>query len=375
MRIVCAKSALVDAINTASKAVSSKATMPILECCLLTAEKRGGVFKITANDMELAIETKPIEAEVLEDGCVALDSKVFFDIVRRLPGDSVEIHSDDKNLTVISSNKSEFKILGMDGAEFPAIPEYLDDDKKAFSMSSNDLKNMIRQTIFSVSQDASKPVLCGVLMDISGGVAKMVSVDGFRISLRKYDFGEVADTVDIKVVIPGKTLAEISKILPADADSITSFYTTDRHIVFELDNAIVVSRLVDGEFINYENMMVKNSETRITVERVGLMESIERAALISRDSKKSPVKLKIDDSKIVVTSNTEMGASYEEIAAEQDGPGLEIAFNPRYITDVMKVLDQERVIMEFNTALSPCIIKVEGDDGFEYLVLPLRLRN
>ena len=372
MKIVCGKAALVEAINIASKAVSSKATMPILECCLLTAEKRGG-FKITANDTELAIETKPIEAEISEEGMVALDSRVFFDIVRRLPGNSIEISSDEKNLTVIRSDKSEFKILGMDGAEFPAIPGGDDDDKKIFSMPSGELKNMIRQTIFSVSQDSSKPVLCGELLNIGGGEVRLVSVDGFRISLRKYNLGE--ETPEIKIVVPGKTLSEISKILPSDADDITSFHVTDKHIIFDLENAVVVSRLVEGEFINYENMMVKECETTIVVERVGFMESIERAALISRDTKKSPVKLKIDDGQIVITSNTEMGTSYEEVSAEQDGPGLEIAFNPRYITDVLKVLECERVVVGFNTALSPCSIKVEGDDGYEYLVLPLRLRN
>jgi len=372
MKIVCGKNALVEAINIASKAVSSKATMPILECCLLTAEKHSG-FKITANDTELAIETKAIKADVLEEGTVALDSKVFFDIVRRLPGNSVEISSDEKNLTVIRSDKSEFKILGMNGAEFPAIPELMDGDKKEHSLPSIEFKNMIRQTIFSVSQDNSKPVLCGELLEIKDGVATMVSVDGFRISLRKYNFDGQGGAM--KVIIPGKTLSEISKILPTDADSIISFYATERHIIFDLENAVVVSRLLDGDFINYENMMVSQFETTISADRSGLLECIERASLISRDAKKSPVKLKIEDGQIIITSNTEMGTSYEETSAEQDGPGLEIAFNPRYITDVLKVLEAELITMQFNTSLSPCIIKVDGSEDYEYLVLPLRLRN
>jgi len=360
---------LVENINIVSRAVTGRASQPILECCLLTAA--GDDFKLMANDMEMAIETKRIEAEVLEDGAVALDSRMFFDIVRRMPGDTIEIHADEKNLTIIKSGKSEFKILGMSAEEFPALPEV--EKEHAYSLPSVELKDMIRQTIFSVSQDISKPVLCGELLEIDENCAKLVSVDGFRISLRKFDSENSGKNV--KVVIPAKTLGEIGKILPADTDSVTSFYVTDKHILFDLDNCTVVSRLLEGEFIKYDNMFTKETETTVNVDRRDLLDCIERATVISRDSKKSPVKLKLSEGRIVVTSNTEMGTSYEEVGAEQDGPDLEIAFNPRYLTDVFKVLDYERISMEFSTALSPCVIKVEGSDDYKYLVLPLRLRN
>ena len=369
MRIICAKNLLVDSINIVSRAVTGRANQPILECCLLTAI--GGVFKLMANDLELAIETKGVEADVLESGAVALDSRVFFDIVRRLPGDSVEIYADEKNLAVIKSGKSEFKVLGMAAEEFPALPEV--EKEHTYSLPSVELKDMIRQTIFSVSQDVSKPVLCGELLEIDENCAKLVSVDGFRISLRKFDFENSSKAA--KVVIPGKTLNEIGKILPTDEESVTMFYVTDKHVLFDLENCIVVSRLLEGEFIKYDNMFTKETETFINVDRRDLLDCIERATLISRDSKKSPVKMKLAEGRIEVTSNTEMGASYEEIGAEQDGPDLEIAFNPRYLTDVLKVLDYERISMEFSTALSPCVIKVEGSDDYKYLVLPLRLRG
>ena len=369
MRIICAKNLLVEGINTVSRAVTGRASQPILECCLLTAADGG--FKLMANDMEMAIETKKVEVEVLENGAVALDARVFFDIVRRLPGDSVEIHADDKNLTVIKSGKSEFKILGMNAEEFPALPEV--EKEHNYSLPSPELKDMIRQTIFSVSQDISKPVLCGELLEIDENCVKLVSVDGFRISLRLFEF--INDNKNAKVVIPAKTLGEIGKLLSADAESITSFYITDKHILFDMENCIVVSRLLEGEFIKYENMFTRETETTISVDRRDLLDCIERATLISRDSKKSPVKLLLDEGRMEVTSNTEMGASYEELGVEQDGPGLEIAFNPRYLTDVLKVLDYERISMEFSTPLSPCVIKVEGSEDYKYLILPLRLRN
>jgi len=372
MRIICGKSALAEAINIASKAVSSKASMPILECCLLTAREDSGGFKLTANDMELAIETKAIEADILEEGTVALDSRMFFDIIRRLPGDSVEIVSDEKNLTVIRSDKSEFKILGFDGAEFPAIPDIGEEKAKDYSMPAVEFKNMIRQTIFSVSTDVSRPILCGISLEIDENTIKMVSTDGHRISLRKYDADDTLEPV--KVVVPSKTLSEISKILPADADVMMSFHITNKHILFDLENTIVVSRLVDGEFISYENMLNRECETKTIVERAELLECIERASLISRDTRQSPIKLKIEDGQIIITCNAEMGTSYEEVAVEQDGPGLEIGFNGRYIADVLKVLDYERIEMEFSTPLSPCVIRIEGNEECTYLVVPRRLR-
>ena len=369
MRIICPKDLLVENINVVSRVVTSRSAQPILECCLLTASANG--FRLMGNDMEMAIETKDIVADIIEEGAVALDARVFFDIVKRLPGDSVEIHADDKNLTVIKAGKSEFKILGMNAEEFPALPEVEKDS--VYNLPSLELKNMIRQTIFSVSTDISKPVLCGELLEISEDCVKLVSVDGFRISLRKHDFKNAGQNA--KVVIPGKTLNEIGKILPVDAESTTPIYITDKHILFDLEGCTVVSRLLEGEFIKYENMFGKDAETFVNIDRSDLLECIERSTLISKDSKKNPVKLKLAEGRIVATSNTEMGASYEEIGAEQDGPDLEIAFNPRYITDVLKVLDYERVTMEFSTALSPCVIKVEGSDDYKYLVLPLRLRN
>ena len=371
MRINCAKSVLVENINIVSKAVSSKATLPILECCLLVADGNG--FRLMATDTELAIETKTMEADIVEKGAVALDSKVFFDIIRRLPGDEVEIYADEKNLTLIKSDKSEFKILGMDANEFPELPKIEMD--KVYRLSAAALRDMIRQTIFSVSHDITKPVLCGELLDIDGDCARLVSVDGFRISMRRLSFENGSGDPKFKIVIPGKTLSEISKILPVGEEALAIMHVTDRHVLFNLDNCIVVSRLIEGDFINYETMFAKEADTTLDIDKTALLNSIDRATLISKDSKKSPVKLKLSGGRVVITSNTEVGASYEEIWAEQDGPDLEIAFNPKYIVDVLKVLDCERIIMEFTTALSPCIIKVAASDDYRYLILPLRLRN
>jgi len=370
MKLICNRAKLVESINIVSKAIGSKTTMPILECCLLTAADGG--FKLMANDTELAIETHKIEADVQEEGSVALDSRVFFDIVRRMPGSDIAINVDEKRLAVIKSDKAEFKILGMNPEEFPALPEV--EKINDISLPSAELKNMIRQTIFSVSQDISKPVLCGELLEIDRDYVKLVSSDGFRISLKKYNFKGNADN-EVKVVIPGKTLGEVGKILTADDESVTKLYIADKHILFETQNCTIVSRLLEGNFINYDRVFTKEGETIIVVDRTSLLESIDRASLISRDTKKSPVRLRMEDGCIIVTSNTEMGAAYEEVVVEQDGPDMEIEFQPRYLTDALKVIDDQKVIMEFTSSNLPCIIKPEGSEDHIYLVLPLRMRR
>jgi len=368
VKIICAKNLLADGLGIVSKVASSKSTIPILECCLLVANENG--LKLTAKDSEMTIATGSIEGEVLQPGAVALDIKIFGDIVKGLPGPTIEITCDDKNLVVVKSGKSEFKILGMNAEEFPDMPDV--SKTQAYKISSLMFKNMIRQTVFSVSLDTTKPVLCGQLIDIKDEMFSLVAVDGFRISLRQ---SPVDGEGDAKVVVPSKTMSEVGKLLSSDGDSNTTFYVTDKHVLFELENCTVVSSLIEGEFINYENMFSPEVTTEITAHRMEMLESVERATLISKDSRKNPVRLKISDSAMAVTSSGELGTSYEEIAIMQDGPEIEIAFNPRYLTDVMRTLEDEKVTLSFSTPLSPCIIKVEDSEDYKYLVLPLRLRG
>lgn len=369
MKITISKNLLLEGLGVVAKAVSTRATMPILECVLLTVTSEG--LKLTANDLEFAIETKFIESEVIEEGAVALDVKVFNDIARAMPSTHIEIDCDEKNLTVIKSGKTEFKILGMTAADFPELPQV--QKNQSYKIISNEFKNMIKQTVFSVSNDLSKPVLCGQLIDVKADDITIVAVDGFRISLRKSVLQNSAG--DVKIVVPGKAMNEISRILPTDNDATTEFYTTEKHVLFELENCTVVSRLLEGEFINYENMFGNDTTTLITANRIEMIDSIDRATLISKDSKKSPVKLKVEDSVINISSNTEMGTSNEEINVMQDGPDLEIAFNPKYLIEAMKAMEAEKITMSLTSSLSPCVIKTEGSEDYKYLVLPLRLRG
>ncbi|MCL2353414.1 MAG: DNA polymerase III subunit beta [Defluviitaleaceae bacterium] len=369
MKITCSKNLLLENLGLVSRVSGAKTTVPILECCLLVASKEGLV--LTTKDNEMAIKTNNIESDVEVEGSIALDTKVFFDIVRGLPGPNIEIFSDEKNLTTIKSGKSEFKILGMDGADFPEWPQT--NKNQEYKLPSAIFKNMIRQTVFSVSQDDSRPTLKGQLLDIKDGVLTLVAVDGFRISLRNH----LLDTCfgDVKMVIPGRSMSELGKVLSPDADSFVNFYYNDNHTLFELENCTILTNLLEGEFLNYENMFSNETTTIITLDRAEACESIDRAMLISKDAKKSPVKLKIEESIMSISSNAELGSSYEEMGILQDGNNIEIAFNPKYLTEAMKVLDYEKITMSFTSPLSPCVIQVEGSDAYKYLVLPLRLRN
>lgn len=367
MKISCSRDLLLNAINIVSKAVSNRSTLPILECILLKADETG--FRLTANDLELGIESKTIEADISEQGILALESKIFTEIIRKVNGEKVSISSDEKNITSISSGSSKFKIVGQSGEDFTSLPTV--EKNKEYTVNQNELKNMIKQTIFSISQEETKPILTGELIEIKENFISIVAVDGYRISYKKSPLDKADD--NIKVVVPGKTLHEISKILSSEPDDSVSIYFTDKHILFDLEGNIIVSRLIDGDYIKYEQSFNEDYKTKIYVNRGELVSSIERASLISRDSKKIPVKLDITQNSLVMTSDAEMGASNDYVEIEMDGEPLKIVFNPKYLIDALKAIEDEKISIQFTTPLSPCIIKSIENDLYKYLVLPLRI--
>jgi len=367
MKLICSKKVLVENIALVSRAATSRSQMQILECVLLIADGDG--FRMLCNDLELCIESGNIEAEIIEVGSIALDCKVFFDIVRRLPGDEVEITLEANNMTIIRSLKSEYKILGQTGDEFPKPPVI--EKEQPYAIAAGQLRDLIRQTNFSVSTDDTKPLLTGELIEIDENYIKMIAVDGFRISLRQFKL-DTPNKEPISAVIPGKTLNEIARIL--EDDTIATIYFADRSLLFELEGCTITSRLIEGDFIKYENMLSKDFITKVLTDRNALIDSVERATLITKDAKKNPVRLKLEDGRLIITSNSELGIAYDELAVMQDGQNLELSFNPRFITDVLKALDDDKVELNFATTspTSPCTIKVEGSEDYNYLILPTR---
>ena len=369
MKLNCRRDELLNAINITSKAVSGKTTMPILECLLLTADTNS--FKLTANDMELAIESANIESEIEETGSIALDARFFSDIIRKINGDIVYITADENNSVTIKCGRSEFKMPGQNGEDFPPIPTV--EKNVRFVVGQNNLRNLIRQTIFSISMDESKPVLTGELIEINDNKIDFVSVDGYRISYKQAEL--ILASGSRKAIVPGKSLNEISKILSADEEEKAIIYFTDNHIMVDINGNIVVSRLIQGEFIKYQQSFTNDYKTSAKINRVEMLDCLERASLISRDSRKIPVKMEINSKNIIITANAETSTAYEEVFAEVDGDKLSIAFNPKYLIDALKVIDDEYIYMLLNTPLSPCVFKsADGEeDNYKYLILPLRI--
>ncbi len=366
MKVTCSKENLVEGINIVQKAVSAKSTLPILEGILLDAAEE---LKLTGNDLELGIECR-IPADIREKGTIVINSKIFGDIIRRLPDSEVFIEVQSNNMVVIECENTHFEIKGLSSEGFPALPEIEKDN--AFIINQDILRNMIKQTIFAVSIDENRPILTGSLMECKDKMLTFVSIDGFRMALRKYEVNNEA--ADIKVVIPGKTLNEVLKILQPVKDEV-SIYSKDNQILFDVNNCKIVSRLLEGEYLNYKSIIPQEHELKIKTNTKELLAGLERASLVTLDEKRYPVKFSIADEKLVITSNTDIGAVREEIRIEADGGKLEIGFNPRYFIDALKVIEEEKIEIYFTSNVGPCTIRHSEKDIFAYMILPVRTRN
>ena len=288
MKLICSKSNLLHGVNIVSKAVPTRTTMAILECILIDAS--ANEIKLTANDMELGIETK-IEGEIAERGVIALDAKIFSEIVRKLPDSDVVIETDASFKTTITCEKAKFNIVGKSGDDFSYIP-YIERNE-SITISQFTLKEVIRQTIFSIADNDNNKLMTGELFEIEENHLKVVSLDGHRISIRNIELKNQYDHK--KVVVPGKTLQEVSKILPGSAEEDVSMFLTDNHIVFEFDNTTVVSRLIEGEYFKIEQMLSSDYETKIKINKRELLNCIDRATLLVKEGDKKPIIMNVTD--------------------------------------------------------------------------------
>lgn len=370
MRFRCDKDHLADALNTSLKAVSSRSTLPILQSFLLKSD--GNFVKCIGNDLEMGIETT-FAAKNEEEGMIAVNARMFFEIVKKMPDGELTISSEG-NTVKIASEHSEFNINAEDSKEFIMLPVV--EKKKPLVLSQGILKKKISQTIFSISLDDNRKVLQGELFDIVNNKIHLVAIDGYRISIQSMDLK--ADYEDTSVIIPGKTLSEIQKILSSEEDEEISIYFTDKHILFEMNQTIMVSRIIEGSFPKYMQMFSEDFKTSIEIDRHKLLYGIERASLLARESKKAPVKLELKENRMIITSNTELGTVYEEIETDHTGDSLVIAFNPRYLMEALKAIEEEKVNLRFTISSNPCIIRPTMNSekqDYKYLILPIRMVN
>lgn len=365
MKLVCSKSNLLNGVQIVSRAVPNKTTMSILECILIDASN--GIITLTANDMDMGIETV-IEGDIIESGIIALDAKIFLEIVRKLPDSYITIDADASYKTLITCEKSKFTIIGKSGEDFSYLP--MVEKEESILISQFALKEMVRQTIFSISDNDNNKLMTGELFEINGDELKIVSSDGHRISIRKMQLREVYGHK--KVIVPGKTLNEVSKILPGGADSDLTVYFTAKHIVFEFDNTVVVSRLIEGEYFSIDRMLSGDYETKVKVNKRELLNCIDRATLLTREGDRKPIVINITDGGMELKIDSALGSMNEEIDIEKQGRDLMIGFNPKFLIDALRVIDDEEVDLYMVNPKAPCFIKNE-EESYIYLILPVSL--
>lgn len=367
MKIICTKSNLVKGVSIVSKAVPSKTTMPILECILIDATT--DTIKLTANDMELGIETM-IEGTILQKGIIALDAKIFSEIVRKLPDNEVIIETNSNLQTLITCEKAKFNISGKSGEDFSYLP-YIE-KKDCITLSEFTLKEVIRQTIFSISDMDSNKLMSGELFEVDQNILKVVSLDGHRISIRKIELKESYEPR--KVVVPGKTLQEITKIISGDAEKDVIIYVTNKHILFEFDQTRVVSRLLEGEYYKISQMLSSDYETKITINKKEFLDCIDRASLLIRESDKKPIVINITDNSLELSISSFFGSMEENILIQKEGRDILIGFNPKFLMDVLRVIDDEEINIYLVNPKAPCFIK-DDSESYIYLILPVNFNH
>ena len=365
MKLVFSKSNLLKSVSIVMKAVPSRTTMPILECILIDASTN--TIKFTSNDMELGIETYA-EGLVLEKGVIALDAKIFSEIVRRLPDSEVTIETDENLVTTITCEKAKFNIPGKSGEDFAYLP--LIEKNDCITMFQFTMKEVIRQTIFSIAPNENNKLMTGELFEVKNNFLKVVSLDGHRIAIRKLELKE--SYPDRKVVVPGKTLNEISKILSGETEDQVQIFFSDNHILFEFDDTKVVSRLIDGEYFRIEQMLSSDYETKVKINKKEFLDCIDRATLLVKEGDKKPIIIHIGDDSMELRIDSAMGSMREDIDIEKSGKDIMIGFNPKFLIDALRVIDDEEITIYLVNPKAPCFIKDE-EESYIYLILPVNI--
>ena len=373
MKIIFEKDKMIKALNSVTKAVATKTTMPILEGILI--QTNNDDIKLTCYDKELGIEYIIKENNVLEQGSIVVNAIMFSEIIRKLPDTNITISINDNNLLVIECEGSVYKLATMNPDDFPQLPEI--NVENSIELEQNTIKDMIRKTIFAISTEENRPVFTGCLFEVKNNKLNVVAVDGFRLAWKSKVLN--TKTNDFEAVIPGRTLQEINKIL-SDSFDLIKLGISKNQALFEIENCKIVTRLLDGEFLKYSEVIPKKWETRVRVNKNLISNCFERISLISSSSmekeKRYPVKLNVEVGKIKISCTNQTGDAKEEIFTTTEGQDLEAGFNPKFFLDVFRNIDDEEVYINFGTSISPSVIKSIEDDGdYQYMILPVRLKK
>ena len=363
MKISCMKGKLMQGISNVSKAVSTKTTHTILSCIFIEAEN--GNIKLTANDMEIGIESS-VEGTVIEEGKVAIEAKLLSDIVRKLPDSEIHMETNEDFKTTIKCEKSLFTIAGKSGEDFSSLPVV--EKSKFITISQFTLREIINQTIFSISDSEYNNVMTGELFEVSNNRLRVVAIDGHRIAIRNVELKNESE--DVKVIVPGKALSYISKIVSGGVDDDVNIYFADNNILFEFDRTKVVSRLVEGEFFRIGNMLNVDYQIKFTINKREFLDCLDRSSLLIKESDKKPIKLTIEDNMLYLKIDSLIGSMNEEIEIHKEGNNIIIGFNPKFLMDAIRAIEDDDITIYMNNTKSPCVIKDE-EESYIYLILPM----
>ncbi len=364
MKFECNRSSLSEAVSNVQRAVAPKSVKPILEGILIKAENN--TITLSGYNLEMCISTT-LSANIREEGSTVVTSKLFSEIIRKMPEDKITIEVDDKNIVYITSGRSDYKIIGMPAQDYPELP--IIRSQESILIDGEILASMIRQTIYAISENDNKPAYTGSLFEIADGTIRIVSVDGIRLAIRteKIDYaGEKS------FIVPGKALQEVQKLITPNTKQV-SITASGRHIIFRIDNYSMISRLIETEFINYRSAIPTSHITELKVNTRKFINTVERMSLLLNEKMKSPIRCYIDNNMIKTTCNTMLGQAHDEVEAEMQGENVEIGFNNRYLLDALRYSETDEVKIHLSGSVKPMVIMPTEGDSFLFIVVPMRL--
>ena len=365
MQFTCSTSKLIEALQIATKALANRTTNQILEGVLIETDMEE--LTLTCSDERITIVTR-IPADISEPGRGVVPGKLFSEIVRRLPDETVDIRMDNRFVFTIRSASSRTNISGQDADLFPRLPKM--DDEREISLPQDMLRDMIQKTEFAIAQDDMREVLTGCLLEIGGGDVTMVALDGYRLALRRAKCSDVLEK--FSAIIPGRAVGDIGKLLSDDEEAFAQLSFGGNKLHIRLENTEIFVILVDGEYVQYRQILPRSFATRVELELEPFRRCIDRAALIAREGSNNLIMLNMEGGIMTIESHSQIGDVHEELEISQEGADLSIAFNVKYLTDVVRYIDAERIEMNFNNAVSPCIVTPMGDTDYVHLILPVR---
>lgn len=366
MKFSCEKALLTAAVSTTSRAVAAKSSIPAMEGILIEADTR---LRLTGYNLETGIQAT-VPAEIKEPGSLVLSARLFGEIIRKMPDDVVIFTAKDYMVN-IKCGMSEFNILGTDPEEFPELPSV--EQQNAVILEQSVLRSMISQTLFAVSDNESRPIHTGSLFEVEDGQLTVVSVDGYRLALRREKLENVGKDESFSFVVPGSALSEVERICSGEGPVTVS--QGARHIMFQAGQTVLVCRRLEGEFLPYRNAIPRNNKIHVECDAKALLSSIDRVSLIISEKLKSPLRCVFGDGMVSITTKTGIGDAADQCPITGDGQGLEIGFNNKYLMDALKAAPADRLRLEFTSGVAPCVIlPAEGEETFVYMVLPVRLK-